>query len=121
MRAEDKPVIKNPVGRPPLTEEVKAQRAENKLVITRPVGRPLGSTNDSSRARLNNQLFEDPENPPKFASVKPIPRQQSEDLVLPSRIQRRKEERLFTGINEPKSAPQRRASLSFGNRLGSPL
>jgi len=107
-------------GRPSLTEEEKLQRAENKALITRPVGRPFGTTNDSLRARLNNQLYVDTENPPKFASVKPI-RQQSEDLVLPSRIQRRKEESLFTGISESNPPPQRRSSISFGSRLGSPL
>jgi hypothetical protein len=108
-------------GRPPLSEEEKALRAENKPVITRPVGRPYGTTNESLRARLNNQLFEDTENPPKFASVKSLPRQQSSDLTIPSRIQRRKDESLFTGIDEPKPAPQRRASVSYGKRLGSAL
>jgi len=113
------PIIEKKRGRPPLSDEEKALRAEIKP-ITRPVGRPYGSTNESLRARLNNQLFEDTENPPKFASVKSVPRQQSSDLSIPTRIQRRKEESLFTGI-EPKSAPQRRASLSFGSRLGSTL
>ena len=108
-------------GRPPLSEEEKTKRSEIKAVITRPVGRPIGSTNDSLRARLNNQLYEDTENPPKFASVKSIPRQQSADLPIPTRIQRRKEEGLFTKIDEPKLAPQRRSSLSFGSRLGSTL
>ena len=89
-------------GRPPLSAEEKAFRAEVKASLTRPVGRPYGST--TIRERINNEPF----------------RQQSTDLTIPSRIQRRKEENAFTGI-EPKSAPQRRASLNFGSRLGSTL
>lgn len=107
---------KNPVGRPPLSAEEKAEREIlKKAEFKRPVGRPIGTTNEL-RARLNN--FVEPEN---HTSVLSIPRQQSSDLTIPSRVQRRKQENPFTSISEAKSPPLRRASINIGTRLGSTL
>ena len=63
----------------------------------------------------------EPENPVLVSS---LPRQQSSDLTIPSRIQRRKQENPFTSFEESKptkSAPLRRASINIDTRLGSTL
>lgn len=95
--------------------------AEDKIVQSRPVGRPKGTNNAFLRARFEEQqlqLNKNTENP----SALPIRAITTDDLTIPQRVARRKTEDTFTKIDEPpKSAPQRRASLSFDRRLGSPL
>lgn len=95
--------------------------AEDKIVQSRPVGRPKGTNNAFLRSRFEEQqlqLYKNTENP----SALPRRATTTDDLSIPQRVARRKTEDTFTEIDEPpKSAPQRRASLSFGRRLGSPL
>lgn len=91
------------------------------IQIKRPRGRPKGTNNAFLRSRFEEQqlqLYKNTENP----SALPRRAITTDDLTIPQRVARRKTEDIFTEIDEPpKSAPQRRASLSFGRRLGSPL
>jgi hypothetical protein len=104
--------------------------------LSRGRGRPVGSKDTVPRIRRTEaELLSSPlsrlssrfeENPPIFSSVKPIPSRPrattSDDLTVSERVDKRKKENLFLGIDEPtKTTPVRRASLNFKSPVGTPM